>query len=140
MCPTAFDWELGEALGGTTIYCSAADFFANHPKECGVIKVRVEQVEVGLNGQPVNSAPEKPFAAPLGSPLIEPAGSPLAQKPRLREGFDGEAISLVAKGASSLCPLVTFDEERIKSNRKANQFIGCVAWRSFRRLFHWDLK
>jgi len=48
MCTTDFNWEVGEALGGTTIYPSVEDL-KHHRKcveKCGVVKVEVKLVEV----------------------------------------------------------------------------------------------
>jgi hypothetical protein len=48
MCQTDFDWELGEACGGTEVYCSEADL--RHERKCvdscGIVKVKIELVEI----------------------------------------------------------------------------------------------
>ena len=43
MCAVDFDWELGEALGGVTIYPSKKDCLDKRPcsKVCGMVKVKV---------------------------------------------------------------------------------------------------
>lgn len=48
MCKVDFDWELGEALGGTTIYPSIDDLKSKRPCvfTCGIVKVKVELEEV----------------------------------------------------------------------------------------------
>jgi hypothetical protein len=48
MCATAFDWELGEALGGTRVYATIEDLKDCQPcvKQCGIVKVKVELEEV----------------------------------------------------------------------------------------------
>ena len=48
MCKVDFEWEVGEALGGTRIYPSLEDLKENCKcvKECGIVKVRVELLEV----------------------------------------------------------------------------------------------
>lgn len=48
MCKTDFDYELGNAVGGTTIYPSENDL-RRHRKcvdGCGIVKVEVRLVEV----------------------------------------------------------------------------------------------
>ena len=41
MCQVDFDWELGEALGGTKIYSSVDDLKYERPcvSNCGIVKV-----------------------------------------------------------------------------------------------------
>ena len=46
MCKIDWDWELGEAMGGTTIYPSLKDLKANHDFNCGIVKVRISLEEV----------------------------------------------------------------------------------------------
>jgi hypothetical protein len=43
MCQVDFDWELGEALGGSRVYKSVKDLKANEPghDQCGIVKVKV---------------------------------------------------------------------------------------------------
>lgn len=48
MCKVDFDWELGEALGGSTIYPNLKDF-KEHVKchdHCGIVKVRITEEKV----------------------------------------------------------------------------------------------
>lgn len=48
MCATDFNWEVGEALGGTTVYASVEDLKHNRKcvEQCGIVKVEVKLVEV----------------------------------------------------------------------------------------------
>ena len=48
MCQTDFDWELGEALGGTDVYASVKDIKRSRTcvANCGIVKVKIEFVEV----------------------------------------------------------------------------------------------
>lgn len=48
MCQTDWDWELGEALGGTKIYESIEDLKNNRKcvQSCGIVKVKIELVEI----------------------------------------------------------------------------------------------
>lgn len=48
MCQTDFDWELGEARGGTEVYCSVTDLKRKRKcvEQCGIVKVKVSLVEV----------------------------------------------------------------------------------------------
>lgn len=48
MCKVAFDWELGEALGGVTIYPSIKDLKKQVKcwKQCGIQKVLVISLSV----------------------------------------------------------------------------------------------
>jgi hypothetical protein len=48
MCKVDFDWELGEALGGTAIYPSVEDLKAERKcvSSCGIVKVKIELEEV----------------------------------------------------------------------------------------------
>lgn len=46
ICKIDWDYELGEALGGCTIYPSVKDLKANHDFNCGIVKVRIELEEV----------------------------------------------------------------------------------------------
>ncbi len=41
MCKVDWDWELGEALGGTDTYCSLEDILEEREcaKTCGVVKI-----------------------------------------------------------------------------------------------------
>jgi hypothetical protein len=43
MCQVDYDWELGEALGGTEVYCSVEDLKKERKcvKNCGIVKVKV---------------------------------------------------------------------------------------------------
>lgn len=43
MCKTDFDFELGEALGGTRVYLSIKDLLYNRKctNQCGYVKVRI---------------------------------------------------------------------------------------------------
>lgn len=54
MCQTDWNWELGEAMGGTEIYCSEADCRQERKcvDSCGIVKVKVELVEVVHPGKP----------------------------------------------------------------------------------------
>ena len=47
MCKTDFNYELGEALGGTEIYCSIEDIKRCRPcaEQCGIVKVEIKIVE-----------------------------------------------------------------------------------------------
>ena len=48
MCKTDWDYEIGEAAGGTEIYASVEDL-KNHREcvtSCGIVKVKVEFIEV----------------------------------------------------------------------------------------------
>lgn len=53
MCQTDFKWEIGDALGGTTIYPSIEDLKDNRKcvKQCGIVKVRIELVEISEPGK-----------------------------------------------------------------------------------------
>jgi len=46
MCSIDWNYEIGKALGGSTIYPSVEDLKENHPSsgkgECGIIKVKIE--------------------------------------------------------------------------------------------------
>jgi len=48
MCAIAWDWELGEACGGTKVYCSMEDLKREHKcvSSCGIVKVKVELIEI----------------------------------------------------------------------------------------------
>jgi hypothetical protein len=48
MCQTDWNWELGEALGGTTIYPTIEDLKTERKctDSCGVVKVKIELIEV----------------------------------------------------------------------------------------------
>jgi len=48
ICKIDWDWELGEALGGSKIYPSLKDLKAHHScwKDCGIVKVKVSFEEV----------------------------------------------------------------------------------------------
>lgn len=48
MCQTDFNWELGEACGGTEVYCSVEDLKQERKcaQSCGIVKVKVELVEI----------------------------------------------------------------------------------------------
>ena len=48
MCKTDWDYELGEALGGNSIYPSIEDLKKRRKcvSSCGIVKVRVELEEV----------------------------------------------------------------------------------------------
>ena len=48
MCATDWYWELGEARGGTKVYCSVSDLKRERKcvSSCGIVKVKVELVEV----------------------------------------------------------------------------------------------
>jgi hypothetical protein len=53
MCQTDWDWELGEALGGSTIYPSVEDL-KDHRKcvsSCGIVKVKIELEEIVDKGK-----------------------------------------------------------------------------------------
>jgi hypothetical protein len=49
MCQTDWNWELGEALGGTTIYASIEDLEDSRKcvENCGIVKVKItlEKIE-----------------------------------------------------------------------------------------------
>ena len=52
MCSIDWNWELGEALGGSTIYPSLKDLKDNHDVEhCGVVKVKIVLEEVIEKGR-----------------------------------------------------------------------------------------
>jgi len=63
MCQTDWDWEIGEALGGTEVYCSVEDLRRERRcvESCGVVKVRVELVEVVNPGKGFKNEKVKPF-------------------------------------------------------------------------------
>ena len=48
MCKTDFDWELGEALGGTDLYSSIEDLRENREcvDTCGIVKVEINLVKI----------------------------------------------------------------------------------------------
>lgn len=48
MCKTDFDYELGEASGGTSIYASLTDLCKRRScvAECGIVKVEITLSEV----------------------------------------------------------------------------------------------
>lgn len=48
MCQVDWNWELGEARGGTEIYASIEDCKRKREcvKNCGIVKVKIELVEV----------------------------------------------------------------------------------------------
>ena len=48
ICKIDWDWELGEALGGSKIYPNIDDLKENHLcwKDCGIVKVKVSFEEV----------------------------------------------------------------------------------------------
>lgn len=48
MCKTDFTWEVGEAIGGNTIYPSIEDLKENRKcwEECGIVKVKILIEEV----------------------------------------------------------------------------------------------
>lgn len=48
MCLVSWDFELGEASGGTTIFASLKDLKRRHPmwEECGVVEVETRLVSV----------------------------------------------------------------------------------------------
>lgn len=53
MCQTDWNWELGEAMGGAEVYCSVDDLKQERKcvSSCGVVKVKVELVEVVEEGK-----------------------------------------------------------------------------------------
>ncbi len=53
MCLTDFDHELGDASGGTRIFCSVKDLSEHYPcvKECGIAKVEVYYVRTVKKGK-----------------------------------------------------------------------------------------
>ena len=53
MCLTAFNFELGRASGGVTVYSSEADLRLNRScvDQCGIVKVMVSLEEVVLLGE-----------------------------------------------------------------------------------------
>lgn len=57
MCPIDFQWELGEAAGGTVIYASIEDLKKNHTcwEECGIIEVEVTNTKVVVETKPFSS-------------------------------------------------------------------------------------
>lgn len=54
MCKIDFDYEIGDALGGSTIYSSVADLKKHHDLGCGIVKVRVEFEEL-VEQEDINS-------------------------------------------------------------------------------------
>ena len=48
MCLIDWNWELGAALGGNTIYPNIEDLKSNHTmwKSCGIVKVKISFEEV----------------------------------------------------------------------------------------------
>ena len=46
MCKIDFDYELGNAAGGNTVYPSLKDLKKNHKcwKECGIVQVEVKKI------------------------------------------------------------------------------------------------
>ena len=51
MCKIDWDWELGVAMGGNTIYPSLEDLKSNHDLDCGVVKVKITLEEVIEKGR-----------------------------------------------------------------------------------------
>lgn len=53
-CKIDFDWELGEALGGSVLYPSIEDLKEHHScvEDCGIVKVKVSLEEVISDGKP----------------------------------------------------------------------------------------
>ena len=53
MCKVDWDWELGDALGGSKIYPSIEDLKEIHTcwEECGIVKVKISFVEKIENGK-----------------------------------------------------------------------------------------
>jgi hypothetical protein len=61
MCKVDWDYELGQALGGNTIYPSKADLLANHNcAECGMVEVQVLLKEV-VQESDFSIKPEKTY-------------------------------------------------------------------------------
>jgi hypothetical protein len=49
ICETEYDWEVGEALGGSKVYASVKDLKRERDcvnKGCGIVKVKVQAVEL----------------------------------------------------------------------------------------------
>ena len=53
MCKVDFDWEIGGAIGGNTVYPSVEDLKDNRTcwEECGIVKVKIELEEVVLESK-----------------------------------------------------------------------------------------
>lgn len=51
MCKIDFDWEVGHATGGNTIYPSVKDLKKNHDFGCGIVKVKILLEEVVEKGK-----------------------------------------------------------------------------------------
>jgi hypothetical protein len=49
MCEVSFVHELGEALGGTTVYATKEELQRAHPA-CDIVEVRVEYVKLVAEG------------------------------------------------------------------------------------------
>jgi len=53
MCKIDYDYELGNALGGTKVYSSIEDLVENHEcadDECGIVEVKVDLSEIIKEG------------------------------------------------------------------------------------------
>lgn len=48
MCSIDFDWELGEAMGGSTIYPSVEDLKEHHVpwESCGIVEVEITRTNI----------------------------------------------------------------------------------------------
>lgn len=51
MCTIDWNWELGEAKGGNTIYPSVKDLKEVHDFNCGIVKVKIEFEETIEQGK-----------------------------------------------------------------------------------------
>jgi hypothetical protein len=60
MCRTDWNWELGEARGGTEVYASVEDCKRSRKcvENCGIVKVKIDLVEVVEPGRGFSSAEE----------------------------------------------------------------------------------
>ena len=57
MCEIDWNWELGEAAGGTTVYATLNDLKENHKcwEECGIVEVEVKMVKQVVKPSPRTS-------------------------------------------------------------------------------------
>lgn len=63
MCQTDWNWELGEARGGTEIYASVEDCKRSRRcvEQCGIVKVKIDLVEVVESGKGFSSKDAEDF-------------------------------------------------------------------------------
>lgn len=58
MCQTDWDWELGEAMGGTRVYASVKDLKRDRKcvEQCGIVEVRVTLEKIVDPGKPFGAS------------------------------------------------------------------------------------